>query len=95
MERDGGGAGEGFVCFFTTLYGPVISWEEVGEMVGLFFSFSSFLRFLFFLVVSHSCPRPPPPPPPFSIFLFSSFHSEMEIEMILTRSCIRSTAVYA
>ena len=51
-ERTMGGGGderERFVCFFTTLCGLLISWEEVREMVGLFFSFCSFLGFCFSL----------------------------------------------
>lgn len=42
MER------ESFVCFFIALYGVVISWEEVGEMVGLFFFVLCFTLDLFF-----------------------------------------------
>lgn len=51
-ERDGWrGVGERFVCFFTTLCGLVISWEEVRDgRAFLFFLFFSWI--LFFLVVS-------------------------------------------
>lgn len=63
MER------ERFVCFFTTLCGMVISWEEVGEMVGLFFSFCSFLGICFSMrflqtncLISPSLPPASPSP---------------------------------
>lgn len=44
----GYGERESFVCFFIALYGVVISWEEVGEMVGLFFFVLCFILDLFF-----------------------------------------------
>lgn len=73
-ERDGWrGVGERFVCFFTTLCGLVISWEEVREMVGLLFSFCSFLGFCFSLwFLQTNCSISPclPLPPVFYFFSF-------------------------
>ena len=91
-ERDGWrGAGERFVCFFTTLCGLVISWEEVREMVGLFFSFCSFLGFCFSLwFLQTNCSISPCLPLPPIFYLFSFYLSlvsalRWKFEIILTR----------
>lgn len=87
-ERDGwrGGRREICVLFHYSLW-SVISWEEVREMVGLFFSFCSFLGFHFSLrFLQTNCSISPSLclPPPSSIFclLFPPWNGNFKLSSL-------------